>query len=92
VPPLWRRQLQITGSLREQLAYHDPGRPTTLAPVSFFLAGKYRLRLKAGNGQVVATSEACETKPPPERLRVPFNRAAKRGNGRRSRNLSAARQ
>ena len=32
-----------------------------------------------------ATSEACETKPPPERLRVPFNRTAKRGNGRRSR-------
>ena len=34
----------------------------TLAPAIFCLAGKYRFRLKAGNGQVVATSEACETK------------------------------
>jgi len=39
-------------------------------------AGKFRFRLKAANGQVVATGEAYETKSPPRRVRGRQNAAS----------------
>jgi hypothetical protein len=75
---LWHRRLQITGLLHEQLAYHDPGRPSTLAPSSSSWPASTGSG-KAGNGQVVATSRLAKPAKPSrrqERPRVPFNRAA----------------